>query len=174
MNNLKKFSVLIVEDEKLMQKLVSDVLDRLGFGKIFRASNGRDALHIMEGNPIDFVICDWRMPVMDGVEFTRIVRSSEKAYTLVPIIMLTGNAEAHQVIQARDAGVNEYLVKPFTVKDLCSRLKEIIENPREFVIAPVYKGPSRRRRELPDAVANERRKRPPKPQARHPHGKPKS
>jgi len=163
-NRLKHFSVLIVEDDRLMQKLVFDVLMKLGFGQIFKARNGREAFEVMNGHPMDFVICDWRMREMDGIQFTKAVRASGKAYALVPIIMLTGNAEKHHVVEARDAGVNLYLIKPFTVKDLCSRLKEIIENPREFVLAPGYKGPSRRRRNNPDAVTTERRKRKVKPQ----------
>lgn len=170
-NRLKSFSALIVEDERLMQRLVHDVLERLGFGRIYKADTGHVALTLLDTRPIDFVITDWRMPGMDGIEMTKIIRAAEQAYALVPIIMLTGNAEKHQVLQARDAGVNEYLIKPFTVKDLCSRLNEIVEHPREFVIAPVYKGPSRRRRAVPDDVPVERRKRSTKPNAKHAHGK---
>jgi CheY-like chemotaxis protein len=163
-NRLRQFSVLVVEDDRLMQKLVYDVLIKLGFGQIYKAHSGRDAIVILDGHPIDFVICDWRMPGMDGIEFTKIVRNSEKAYALVPIILLTGNAEKHHVMQARDAGINEYLIKPFTVKDLCNRLKELIEQPREFVLTRIYKGPSRRRKSITAPVTVERRKRNQKPQ----------
>jgi two-component system, chemotaxis family, chemotaxis protein CheY len=172
---LRQFSILIVEDDRLMMKLVYDVLIKLGFGQIFKAHTGREALSVMDRHPMDFVICDWRIPGMDGIEFTKTVRGSAKAYALVPIIMLTGNAEKHHVIHARDAGINEYLIKPFTVKDLCSRLKEIIEHPREFVLAPGYKGPSRRRKAAPGGVQTERRKRILKPQpAKAAHGRQKS
>lgn len=162
-SHLRQFSILIVEDDRLMQKLVHDVLIKLGFGQIYKAISGREALSIMDGHPIDFVVCDWRMVGVNGIEFTKAVRSSNKAYSLVPIVMLTGNAEAHHVFQARDAGVNEYLIKPFTVKDLCGRLKAIIEHPRDFVVAPAYKGPSRRRKAMP-VITVERRKRSIKPQ----------
>jgi two-component system, chemotaxis family, chemotaxis protein CheY len=172
-SRLKQFSVLIVEDDRQMQKLVHDVLSKLGFGHIYKALGGREALSMLDRTPIDFVLCDWRMPEMDGIEFTKIVRGSEKPYALVPIIMLTGNAELHHVFEARDAGVNEYLIKPFTVKDLCNRLKEIIEHPREFVLAPEYKGPSRRRRA--SNVELDRRKRSVKPlPAKAAHGKRKA
>ena len=167
---LRKFTILVVEDDRLMQKLIFDVLSKLGFGNIVKVSSGHAAIAIMDSQPIDFVICDWRMPGMDGIEFTKIVRGSAKIYALVPIVMLTGNAEKHHVVQARDAGVNEYLIKPFTVKDLCSRLKAIIDHPREFVIAPAYKGPSRRRKAAP-SPPTERRTRSVKPQPRPAHGK---
>jgi two-component system, chemotaxis family, chemotaxis protein CheY len=166
-NRLKLFKILIVEDDRLMQKLVFDVLVKLGFHQIYKAKSGETALALLNETSMDFIICDWRMPDMNGIEFTMAVRRSMEDYALVPIVMLTGNAEKHHVTQARDAGVNEYLVKPFTVKDLCSRLKEIIEHPREFVLAPAYKGPSRRRKTSATMTsANERRTRNVKPQPR--------
>lgn len=166
-SSLKSLRVLIVEDDRLMQKLIADVLAKLGFGQIYKAANGNAALSLLDHGSFDFVICDWRMGGgMDGIEFTKTVRASENAYAFIPIIMLTGNAEMHHVLQARDVGVNEYLIKPFTVKDLCSRLREIIDHPREFVLAPVYKGPSRRRRAVPSPVVPERRRMRIKPQAR--------
>ncbi len=140
-----------------MQKLIHDVLMKLGFSAIYKAANGNTALTLMNERAFDFVICDWRMEGMDGIEFTKAVRGSAKTYALVPIIMLTGNSEVYHVCEARDAGVNEYLIKPFTVKDLCSRLKEIIDRPREFVLSPIYKGPSRRRRSLLIAGSERRR-----------------
>ena len=160
---LKHFTVLIVEDDRLIRKLIHDVLARLGFGNILKARDGQEALALLDSKPIDFIICDWRMPHMDGIAFTKKVRASGKAYALVPIIMLTGNAEKEHVIDARDAGVTEYLVKPFTVRDLFDRLKEIINNPREFVMAFSYQGPSRRRRNRA-GNASERRKRSVKPE----------
>jgi CheY-like chemotaxis protein len=169
-NRLKTFSVLIVEDDRLMQKLIFDVLVKLGFVQIFKCNSGQEALRMMDSHPMDFVISDWRMRQMDGLEFTKAVRQSGKAYSLVPIIMLTGNAEKHHVYKARDAGVTEYLIKPFTVKDLCDRLKTIIEAPREFVFAPSFKGPSRRRRSVTIMSKEERRKRTVKPQPRARHG----
>lgn len=168
---LKNFKVLVIEDDRLMQQLVVDVLAKLGFRQVYRAHNGNSALSFLDKNPIDFIICDWRMPNMDGIEFTKVIRGSAREYSLVPIVMLTGNAEIHHVVQARDAGVNEYLIKPFTVKDLCARLKEIIENPREFVIGTAYKGPSRRRKALQRADGTERRKRNPQPQPRGSNGR---
>ncbi len=154
---LKKFAILIVDDDRLMLRLISDVLTRLGFGHVYKASSGAQALAMVDTTPVDFIICDWRMADMNGIEFTRKVRDAASIYTLVPIIMLTGNAEEEHVRLARDAGVTEYLIKPFTVRELCRRIEEIIERPREFVLAPTYKGPSRRRHSAPPPDGVERR-----------------
>ncbi|MER2519131.1 MAG: response regulator [Bdellovibrionales bacterium] len=155
---LSKFNVLIVEDDQLMQKLVHDVLDRLGFKHIFRASNGHQAIQQIEAAPIDFIICDWRMPDMDGISLVKQLRDMNAPNCMIPVIMLTGNAEPHHIEIARDVGVTEYLVKPFTVKELHRRINEIIEHPREFVLTENYKGPSRRRRVDPVKASKQERR----------------
>lgn len=155
---LEKFNVLIVEDDRLMQKLVHDILDKLGFTRIHKAANGQQAIEQLEKTPMDFIICDWRMPDMDGIEFVKHLRQMNAPTCMTPVIMLTGNAEPHHVKLARDIGVNEYLIKPFTVKELHRRINEIIEHPREFVLSQSYKGPSRRRRtDLAQASKKDRR-----------------
>ena len=156
-DRLRKFSILVVDDDKLMQRLISDVLGKLGFGRIQKTGDGEQALLMLKAAPFDFVICDWRMPGMSGLEFVRHVRAADAPYSSIPVIMLTGNAEAEQVSAARDAGINEYLIKPFTVKSLCQRIEEIIEKPREYVVSSGYKGPSQRRRALPPPSGMERR-----------------
>lgn len=157
---LKSFNVMVVDDDKLVQKLVNDVLLKLGFGDVYRAVDGSAALDLLITKPVDFIICDWRMKKMDGLKLVRLIRrGGTAANPLIPIIMLTGNAEAHQVLEARDAGVNEYLVKPFTVKELCKHVTEIVDHPRDFVVADQFKGPSRRRKSaVPPAGKQERRK----------------
>jgi two-component system chemotaxis response regulator CheY len=163
-NLLANVHILVVDDDTLMQKLIRDVLVALGFIKIFTVSNGNKALEIIAHEDIDLVICDWRMPGMSGVELVKKIRNLpvlKKSF--ISIIMLTGNAEMSDIKEARDTGITEYLIKPFRVKDLCARIIEIIEHPREFVISEQYKGPSRRRKQgkAPDGL--ERRKnRPPK------------
>lgn len=172
-NRLKEFTVAIADDDSLMRRVVTEALLKLGFGSVHAAQNGEQLIELMQDRKIDFVICDWRMDGMDGVEFTRRVRAARVSVDpLVPIIMLTGNAEAHQVLEARDAGVTEYLVKPFTVDDLCKRIGEIIERPREFVFSPVFKGPSRRRKaDRPPLGTAERRTRDIKPVKGSLHGR---
>lgn len=166
-NNLAKFSVLVVDDDRLIQKLIFDVLVKLGFGQIHRVTDARAALQLLESVPVDFIITDWRLGSMDGITFARHVRGAMRPYAKVPIVMLTGNAEKHQVINARDAGINEYLIKPFTMKELCRRINEVIEHPRDYVTAPTYQGPSRRRQNhVPPHNVERRKKRPISPSTR--------
>jgi two-component system, chemotaxis family, chemotaxis protein CheY len=162
-NPLEQFSVIIIDDDRLIQRLVFDILHTLGFGHVYRADDGKHALELLKTITVDFIICDWRMPNLNGIDLIKLIRKAATPVNpLIPILMLTGNAEAHHVVTARDAGANEYLVKPFNIKQLCARIMEIVEKPREFVLAPAFKGPSRRRKAMhPRSL--ERRKRTPKP-----------
>lgn len=141
---------MIVDDDRLVQKLVADVLKNLGFGKTLKADDGKMALKMLETAAVDFIFCDWRMPEMSGPEFIKSVRSGKtRVNPFIPIIMLTGNAEVHQVIEARNIGANDYLIKPFTVKQITKRIIELVDNPREFIASPKYTGPCRRRKNAP-------------------------
>ncbi len=159
-----KLHVLVVDDDMLMQKLIRDLLTILGFTNISVVSKAEAALKVIDSEELDLVICDWRMPGMSGIELVKYIRNLPICKnTFVSIIMLTGNSETENIIEARDVGITEYLVKPFTVKDLCARIVEIIEHPREFVITNEYKGPSRRRRtedNIPNGMEDRRKKRP--------------
>lgn len=144
-NPLAKLHVLIVDDEKTIQRLVHDVLVNLGFRDITTANNGRQALDLMAHQTFDFIISDWCMPDMEGIDMLRTLRSSPHApHFTTPVIMLTGNTEAKYVMRAVREGVNGYLIKPFSAAQLVSRIRKIIEDPKSFVIAPTYRGPDRR------------------------------
>lgn len=154
---------MIVDDDRLVQKLVADVLKNLGFGKTHKADDGKSALKMLESTAVDFIFCDWRMPQMSGPEFIKAVRGGKtKVNPFIPIIMLTGNAEVHQVIEARNIGANDYLIKPFTVKQITKRIIELVDNPREFIASPKYTGPCRRRRNVPFNGQERRKPRKPK------------
>lgn len=132
-----------------MRRLLKDMLDVLGFTNVHLTEDGLEALDYLQFHQADIIICDWKMHGMDGITLTRHVRermSGGKRF--VPIIMLTGKAEEQDVITARDAGITEYLIKPFTTQTLFDRIKAVIENPRGFVLAEEYKGPDRRRRRV--------------------------
>src|SRR5690606_23036594 len=93
------------------------------------------------------VIADWMMKPMNGIAFTERVRTDKKSPNpYVPIILMTGFSERRRVIEARDAGVTEFLVKPFTARDLYKRIVQVIERPRQFVRAENFFGPDRRRK----------------------------
>lgn len=155
---LQDIKILVADDERMMQALVSDVLRHLGFKKITLANSGRQAIDLASRFPFDFIITDWRMGDMDGIDLIRFLRKSpDLPNHKVPIILLTGNTESHYVLTARDAGVNEYIIKPFTAEQLVKRIRAIIEKPRSFVQAPGYKGPDRRHRDAPWPKGKDRR-----------------
>lgn len=163
-NHLEKIQVLIVDDELTIQRLVYDVLMQLGFRFVSVANSGRKAIELVSRMPFDFIITDWRMGDLDGIDLIRFVRTSpELPRPHIPIILLTGNTEARYVLTARDAGVNEYLIKPFTAEQLIKRIRAIIERPRAFVEASTYRGPDRRHREAPPPGGRNRRKKRDKP-----------
>jgi DNA-binding response OmpR family regulator len=147
---LRKIHILLVEDDRMMQKLVRSMLEVVGFNHIHIADDGTAGIDHMRQQEMDIIICDWKMQPMDGLSFVNFIRNSEDSPNrYVPIIMLTGRGEQVDVERARDAGVTEYLVKPFSVNSLFERLKQVIENPRDFVLSPNYRGPDRRRKNLP-------------------------
>ena len=157
-DNLSQFKILIVDDERLIQRLVYDVLTSLGFINVTVANSGRKALEHVAKTKFDFVITDWRMEDMDGIEIVRGVRGDPHClnYT-TPIIMLTGNTEAYYVKTAIGAGVNAYLLKPFSAEQLVKRIRTIIEFPRDFVVSKQYTGPDRRHGNQPPIAGIERR-----------------
>lgn len=145
-----KLTILIAEDNKPMRGLVRDILEALGVGTILEAADGEAAIKKLGNHTVDIVILDWNMEPMDGMELTRQIRTSpESPDQFVPIIMLSGHTERARVLQARDAGVTEFMAKPVSVKALCARINAIIDAPRPFIRASGYFGPDRRRRVLP-------------------------
>jgi DNA-binding response OmpR family regulator len=157
-SQIANFNVLIADDEKTIQRLVYDVLSSLGFRNIVAANSGRKAIELMDMQKFDFIITDWRMGDMDGIDIVRYARQGvESKHLTTPIIMLTANTEPHYVLTARDTGVNSYLIKPFSAAQLVKRIRTVIEQPVPFVIAPKYHGPDRRHKVLPPPNNTERR-----------------
>lgn len=144
--DLSSLQVLVVEDNKYMQLLLQNVLRMFKIRRIQAADDGADALNIMKSFQPDVIFCDWNMEVIDGIEFTRFVRTgSDTANPYVPIIMLTGHSEARHIFEARDAGATEYLVKPISAEMIYDRICRVIERPRQFVKTKTFFGPDRRR-----------------------------
>ncbi len=122
------------------------------------ADNGQRAWTVVrESNP-DVIIADWVMDGMSGIEMVQMLRSNPQSPNpFVPVIMLTGHTSLDHVMQARDAGVNEFIAKPVSVKTMMSRLVSVIESPRPFVRTQGYFGPCRRRRGADEYRGPERR-----------------
>src|SRR6185437_2858280 len=111
----EKLSVLVVEDDPHMRSLLRAALDCLGIRRISEAADGTAALKVLEERTIDLILTDMVMSPMDGIEFTYKVRNApDSPNPFVPVIMITGHAERSRVMQARDAGVTEFLAKPLT------------------------------------------------------------
>ncbi len=143
----ENLGVLVVEDAPPMLELVSGVLNVLGVRKISTARDGEQGWERFQRDKPDIVITDWLMEPMDGIELTlKIRRDALSVDRLVPIIIMTGYSAITRVSLARDIGVTEFLVKPFTANDLARRIQAIIERPRDFVDSGSFFGPDRRRR----------------------------
>ena len=139
--------VLIVEDNQHMRVLLRSLLNSLSIREICEAGSGAMALELLKEKKCDLVLTDLAMKPMDGLQFTRELRQSERsANPFIPIIMISGHTEKHRVEAARDAGITEFLAKPITPSSLYSRIAEIVERPRAFVRSDNYFGPDRRRK----------------------------
>jgi len=150
---------LIVEDNAHMRSLLRALLNSIGIKDIAEAPNGQSGLILLRERRCDLVLTDLAMKPMDGLEFTRRVRTDEQSPNpFVPIIMVTGHTERYRVEAARDAGVTEFLAKPVTAHNLFARIAEIVERPRAFVRCDNYFGPDRRRHQLDDYAGPWRRK----------------
>ena len=145
--DFSKLSVLVVEDTLPMQKLIVTILKSLGVGRVVSACDGDEGFRLNCLKKPDIVITDWHMGNVSGIEMVSNIRGSASSPNkMVPIIMITGYSAVPKVEKARDVGVTEFLVKPFTAGDLARRIAYVINNPRDFVEAPEFFGPDRRRR----------------------------
>ena len=146
MTSLKAVQVLLVDDNPHMRSITTAVLQSAGVRTVLEAGDGTAALEILRDQPIDLAIVDFNMMPLDGIEFTRLVRTSpDTANPYLPIIMMTGHSEKSRVYEARDAGVTEFVVKPITAKAILDRIQAVIMRPRAFVKNDSYFGPDRRR-----------------------------
>lgn len=124
----KNSRILVVDDFESMRKLVIKNLNQMGFTHIMQASNGQEAMRMLEGNPtIQIVLTDWNMPVMSGIDLLRAIRAHPK-FNRLPVLMITAEIARHQVQDAAEAGVSDFLVKPFTVGGLQAKFDKIIAN----------------------------------------------
>lgn len=158
LNPLKNYRILIIDADVELALVLKSMLREMGFSDVHLTRSGREAITLMRTMIFDFIITEWSTQQIDGIgmlEFVR--RSPDSPNPTIPIIMLTGRAEQVDVAMARDYGVNEYVVKPFTAKSIYSRLERIIEQPRSFVVAKSFVGPDRRSRAIPPLGVKERR-----------------
>lgn len=153
---LRDITVLVVDDDRRIAKLVRSVLEGLGFEKVHVEHSAESAMQYLLKQEVDMIICDWMMDGQNGVSMIEEMRRDiMNPNQLTPVIMLSGNSERPQIETARDSGVTEYVMKPFTAKSLCGRIVAVIEHPRSFIMSPDFSGHNRRRKKLD--VEHERR-----------------
>lgn len=150
MLRLDRMAVMVVDDNRHMLNLIAQILRGLTIRTVTTRTNAADAFKEMRISAFDLVISDQVMEPISGIEFIQMLRTSKDSPDrFVPVIMVTGSSDVGTVNGARDAGVTEFMTKPFSARGLYARILEVINNPRPFIRTKTYFGPDRRRREEP-------------------------
>lgn len=137
---------VVVDDNAHMRRIVRTLLRAFGSREIYEAEDGADGLEAVESLSPDILLTDIKMPILDGIELTRMIRNPNGSKNpFLPIIMISAYSEKKHVIAAREAGVSEFLCKPVSASALYRRIQNVVENPRQFVQVGPYFGPERRR-----------------------------
>lgn len=122
----KNMKILIVDDFSTMRRIIKNLLRDLGFNNTQEADDGKTGLPMLQTGNFDFLITDWNMPGMTGIDLLKAVRADEKLAGL-PVLMVTAEAKKDQIVEAAQAGVNGYIVKPFTAQTLKEKIDKIFE-----------------------------------------------
>lgn len=122
----KNMKILVVDDFSTMRRIIKNLLRDLGFTNVSEADDGSTALPMLQNGDFDFVVTDWNMPGMQGIDLLREIRKDDKLKHL-PVMMVTAEAKKEQIVAAAQAGVNGYIVKPFTAATLKGKLDKIFE-----------------------------------------------
>ncbi len=123
----KNMKILIVDDYSTMRRIVKNLLQELGYANVQEADDGSTALPMLKTGNFDFVITDWNMPQLPGLELLKAVRADPKL-THLPVLMVTAEAKREQIVEAAQAGVSGYVIKPFTAQTLGEKLTKILQS----------------------------------------------
>ncbi len=121
----KDLKFLVVDDFSTMRRIIKNLLHDLGYGNVTEADDGKTALPMLQAGNFDFLITDWNMPGMPGLDLIKAVRADARL-SKMPVLMLTAEAKRDQIIEAAQAGVNGYVIKPFTAETLKEKLDKIL------------------------------------------------
>ncbi len=121
----KELKFLVVDDFSTMRRIIKNLLHDLGYPNVSEADDGKTALPMLQAGGFDFLITDWNMPGMPGLDLIKAVRADTKLAKM-PVLMLTAEAKREQIIEAAQAGVNGYVIKPFTAETLKEKLDKIL------------------------------------------------
>lgn len=119
-----KMKILVVDDFSTMRRIVKNILRQIGFTNITEADDGEHALSILKSETFDFVITDWNMPNMTGLDLLKAIRADD-GLNAIPVLMVTAEAQKENIIEAAKAGVSNYIVKPFTVETMQEKINKI-------------------------------------------------
>lgn len=122
----KDMKILIVDDFSTMRRIIKNLLRDLGYTNTLEADDGLTALPMLQNGNFDFLVTDWNMPGMQGIDLLKAVRSDENLAGL-PVMMVTAESKRDQIVEAAQAGVNGYIVKPFTATTLKEKIDKIFE-----------------------------------------------
>jgi len=122
----KNMRILVVDDFSTMRKIIKNILRQLELTNVVEADDGTTAWEVLNRDNIDFIVSDWNMPKMSGIELLRKVRASEE-YAATPFLMVTAEAQQENIIEAVQAKVSNYIVKPFTAETLGQKINKIFE-----------------------------------------------
>ena len=161
MLRLDRMIVMVVDDNRHMLDLITAILRGLNIRETASFTNAADAFKEMQRSAFDLVICDQINEPISGIEFIQMLRTSQDSPDrFVPVIMVTASSDAGTVNGARDAGVTEFMSKPFSARGLYARILEVINKPRPFIRTKTYFGPDRRRRDEPHQGVERRKMNP--------------
>lgn len=156
---MRNVHILLADSDSCLAQVVVHVLGEMGFESITHVKSSEEAVNAIRSQTVSLLITEWDMRGSSGIELVRYLRCHPQSPgRTLPIVMLTGRGEMNDVRAARDVGITEFVVKPFSAQTLYMRLEQIIDNPRGFVVANSYVGPERRRRGLPPPGVADRRK----------------
>lgn len=121
----KAMNILVVDDYATMRRIIKNLLKQLGFNNIYEASDGKNALEVIQDTDFGLIISDWNMEPMTGLDLLKNVRASDKTKHM-PFIMITAESKTENVVAAKQAGVNNYIVKPFNAETLKQKMTSVI------------------------------------------------
>ncbi len=129
----RDLNILVVDDHQLTRTMVRAILRGVGFDNVVQAETGSEAVNVVMTQPVDLIICDWNMPDGNGIEVLRTIRADAR-FQKLPFLMLTAEAYRENVLAAAQAGVTDYVIKPFTSDVLIEKLTQILQ--RRGIYAP--------------------------------------
>lgn len=156
--NIGALQFLIVDSDAAMRQTLIDVLRSFGCHHVQEADDGEAGLAALDSYCPDIIFSEWELPKVNGIDLVQSIRrNADSIHRMTPVIFVTAHTQVRHVTLARDAGVTEYLAKPFSSRLIYSRICTVLENPRAFIEAESFVGPDRRRKHDPYLVSQARR-----------------